>query len=213
VAVAIGLASVASPLRAQAGMLDKVDQLQLVSLSGSAGFINATQIVGTTIYGITADYGPVSPAWRLDFGISYWSSRLTNQVVQTFVDTIQRSVVDPTGTAYIQASPVKIFDVTFDVGVQHNLAPQSWITPFVGAGLSAHVINAEGSLIQGTLVESSLDAVAAGVFVSAGAQTRLFGRVVLNAMARGDLVSGFRSLQARVGGGYFFGEPKGAPPK
>lgn len=212
-AAAIWCVNAGSSLLAQENVLDKVDQLQLVSLSGSVGFINVAQVVGTTIYGITADYGPISPAWRLDFGISYWSSRFTNQVVQTFVDTLQKSLVNPTGTAYIQPSPVKIFDVTFDVGVRHTLAPRWWVTPFVAAGLSAHVINAEGSLIQGTFVERSLDAIAAGAFVSGGVQTHVFDRIILSAMARADLLSGFRSAQVRVGGGYFFGEPKRTPAK
>jgi hypothetical protein len=78
--------------------------------------------------------------------------------------------------------------------------------------MAAHVINAEGKLIQGTLVERSLDDIAAGFYVVTGVSFRVFKHVGVEGMARADLLSGFRSTQVRAGATYYFGRVRGAPP-
>ena len=72
------------------------------------------------------------------------------------------------------------------------------------------MINAEGKLIKGTFVERSLDDIAFGVYGTAGVAIRLLAlRWAWRASARGDLVGGLRSVQARAGGTYYFGRIRG----
>ena len=71
--------------------------------------------------------------------------------------------------------------------------------------MAAHVINAEGKLIKGTFVERALDDISAGLFLTGGVSFKLLKHIGVEGSVRGDLLSGFRSSQARVGGTYYFG--------
>jgi len=67
------------------------------------------------------------------------------------------------------------------------------------------VINAEGKLIKGTFVERSLDDIAAGLLITGGVSFKLLKHIGVEGSVRGDLLSGFRSWQGKVGGTYYFG--------
>lgn len=71
--------------------------------------------------------------------------------------------------------------------------------------MAAHVINAEGQLVDGTFVERALDNIAAGLFVSAGISIKVVRHFGIEGGGRVDLLSGFRSAQVRAGGAYYFG--------
>lgn len=190
----------------------QLDRLQLVSLGGGAGSIAPTQVERTTIFGLTADYGQISPAWRMQFRITYWESRFKQSVIDDFADTLQRSLVDPSATT-VRRSPISLYDVAFALGARRLLAPSGEISPFVTAGFAGHVINAEGDFIKGTFVERALDDIAVGIFGEAGLRARLLRRVLLEASVRGDLLSGFRSMQWMATGSYYFGEARRESPQ
>ena len=152
-----------------------------------------------------ADYGDIVPGWHIVFGTSYWESRFRDAVVQAFVDSLTKSLVDPSGTAKIALSRVTLYDVTFGTELRYSPVYSGEIKPFIGAGFAAHVINAEGKLIKGTFVERSLDDIAAGLFLTGGISFKLLKHIGVEGTIRGDLLSGFRSSQARVGGTYYFG--------
>src|SRR5690242_11787804 len=106
---ALGLALIAAAGRASVAQ-DKpsdhfnLDKLEIVSLGASMGRILVSQTEPTTLYAVQADYGEVAPGWHVVFGTSYWESRFRDGVVQAFVDSLQKSVADPTGTARVVAS-------------------------------------------------------------------------------------------------------------
>lgn len=186
-----------------------LDKLELTSLGLSLGTILPSQVEPTKIYALQADYGQVAPGWHLVFGVSYWESRFRDAVVQGFVDSLQQSVADPTGTAKITPSRVTLYDIAFGADARYTPVYSGELKPFVGAGLAAHVINAEGKLINGTFVERALDDIAAGMFVTAGLSFKLLNHIGVEGSLRGDLLSGFRSTQLRVGGIYYFGHIRG----
>ena len=184
-----------------------LDRLQVVSLGIGAGSVAPSQVDPTTIFVLGSDYGEISPAWRIVFRTTYWESMFKASVVDAFVDTLQKNLVDPTATT-VRRTPVTLYDATFAIGARRLLMPRSDITPYFSGGVAAHVINAEGSLIKGTFVERALDDIAAGVFAEGGVRIRLMHRLLLEGSVRGDLLSGFRSTQWYAMGSYFFGEPR-----
>lgn len=186
-----------------------LDKLELTSLGLSLGTILPSQVEPTKIYALQADYGQVAPGWHLVFGVSYWESRFRDAVIQGFVDSLQKSVADPTGTARIAASRVTLYDIAFGADARYTPVYSGELKPFVGVGLAAHVINAEGKLINGTFVERALDDIAAGMFVTTGLSFKLLNHLGVEGSLRGDLLSGFRSTQLRVGGIYYFGHIRG----
>jgi hypothetical protein len=189
-----------------------IDRLQLAALGASAGPIHISQANPTTVYGLGADYGEIAPEWRVFFGVSFWQSHYTDAIVRTFADSLTNRITGASGSARIEPSPISLYDVTFSMEFRWMHAYSGEVKPFLGIGLAGHVINAEGPLINGTFIERSLDNIAAGLIGSAGAQLRLLRHFGIEASARGDMLSGFRSVQLRAGGNYVFGHVRGTRP-
>jgi hypothetical protein len=202
-----------APVAAQPGFdAIALDRLQIQSLGLSAGWINPSQLLPTKVFALQAEYGPVAPGWRATFGVSFWDSRFRDAVVQTFVDSLQKSVTEP--TARVEASRITVYDVTFGLGLHYTPPTMNGdVRPYFGFGAAAHVINAEGKLINGTFVERSLDEIAGGLFANAGITVRLIRHFGLEASVRGDMLSAFRSIQARIGGNYYFGRVRVMQPQ
>jgi hypothetical protein len=173
----------------------------------TGGVVTPSQVESAPLFGVTADYGEIGPAWRVEFSTTFWSSRYHQSVVRRFADSLARNIDDPTGDATVRASTISVYDVTLGMGFRRYLRPRSAYTETFTLGVAAHVLNAEGELIRGTLVERALDQIAAGLFAEVGAQARLFRRVQIEAAGRVDLLSAYRSFQLRGGIGYYFGEP------
>ena len=189
-----------------------LDRLQIQSLGLSAGWVDPSQLLPTQLYALQAEYGPVAPGWRASFGVSFWDSRFRDGVVQTFVDSLQKSVSQP--TAQVLPSLIHVYDVTFSLGLHYTPPTMNGdVRPYFGFGAAAHVINAEGKLINGTLVERSLDEIAAGLFVNAGVTIRIIRHFGLEGSVRGDMLSAFRSTSARIGGNYYFGRVRVIQPQ
>ena len=182
-----------------------LDRLQFVSLGASMGWVDPTQVDAARLYAVTADYGEISRNWRIVFDVSYWESEFSDRTVAGFLDTLRNSIVDPTNDYTITQSRISMYDVAFSGSLRFQSGGPVAIRPYAGIGFAAHVLNAEGVLIEGTFVERSLDNIAAGLFGNAGVLFRPWGRVIFEGQARADLLSGFRSLQVRVGAQYLFG--------
>jgi len=180
-----------------------VDNLEIQSLGVAFGRILPSQVVPANLVALQGDYGNILPAWRVVFGASYWESTLQDDVVQAFADSLQKSLNDPAD--HVVASPIRIYDVTFSVDARYTPQYNGWIKPFGGVGVAAHVVNAEGKLIKGTFVERSLDDIAAGLYATGGVSVQLLPHFGVEASARGDLLSGFRSTQVKIGAAYILG--------
>jgi hypothetical protein len=181
-----------------------LDKLQIFSLGGSIGHIRPTQLEATTVYAVQADYGEIAPSWHVVFGGSYWTSRFRDAVIQSFVDTLNKQLTDP--SAKVRPSPISLYDVTIGGELRYSPVYSGELKGFLGFGVAAHVINAEGALINGTFVERSLDAISSGTYVTAGVSFKLVKHVGIEGSVRGDLLSGFRSTQIRGGATYYFGQ-------
>jgi hypothetical protein len=201
--------------RAQDAVIDRLplDKLQLVSLGAGAGPIFPSQVEATNVYFMSSDYGEITPNWHVIFGVNYWESRYRDAVVAAFVDTLTKSLNDPTGQAKIVASRISLYDVAFNVEARYMRNSSADLKPFWGVGLSANVINADGDLINGTFVERALDTISPGIFVDAGFALKVFKHFGIEASGRADLLSGFRSTQFRGGATYFFGHVRGSGPQ
>jgi len=202
-ALVVVLLTSVRPLAAQAP--SNLDKLQLVSLGAFYGRILPSQVEPTDMYGVAANYGEFARDWSILFSVSYWDSRYRDAVIQTFVDTLNRRINDPTGLARVTPSRISLYDVTFSVEARYVPRYSGEIKPYLGVGMAAHVINAEGQLVDGTFVERSLDNIAAGIFVSTGISLKIVRHFGIEGGVRADLLSGFRSAQARAGGAYYFG--------
>lgn len=209
-AAGIALASSPGTLPAQGSLFERLnlDRLQLSEIGVATGPTRPSQTVSTSLFALHADYGEIAPRWRVVFTATYWNSRFTDEVVQRFVDSLALSIDDPTSDATIRTSTIDVSDIAITVDLHWTPLPPGPVRAYLGGGAGAHVINAEGRLINGTFVERALDNITGGVAGVAGVDLTILNRVILGMQARFDLLSGTRFASLRAGVSYRF---PGAP--
>jgi hypothetical protein len=99
------------------GSIINLDRLQIISLGASIGRVMPSQVEPATVYATQAEYGPIGQKWHLSFSVSYWESRYRDNVVRTFVDSLDKSLTDT--SERIQASRISVFDVTFGTDLHY----------------------------------------------------------------------------------------------
>ena len=188
-----------------------LDRLRLTQFGGSAGVVKPSQIESTQLFELHADYGEITPGWRITFTTTYWGSRFSEKTVKRFTNTLRGSINDPTGDYSINGGKISVSDIAFGTDLRYFPRPNATFRPYAGAGLAAHVLNAEGKIIAGTFVERALDNITAGVAGLTGIDIHVLEHLSLGAQARFDLLSGSRFAAIRLGGSYIFGRSRPGP--
>jgi hypothetical protein len=188
-----------------------LDRLRLTALGGAYGIVKPTQTERANVYALYSDYGEIVPRWRVVFAATYWQSRLTDKVVRAFADSARGIFTDPSGDDLVRVPRIRVSDVGLALDLRWSPVRVAPFRPYLGGGVAAHVINAEGKPIDGTFVERALDSITAGLAGLGGIDVVLPGHLILNANARYDLLSGFRSVSGRVGLSYQFESARPAP--
>ena len=202
--LAAALSGGARPAHAQTGtFLERLnlDRLQLAALGVAGGAVRPAQLEPSSVYEVHADYGAIAERWHIVFTASFWQSRYQDHVVQAFADSIERSTDPP---SEVVPSRVTVSDIALGAEGRWHPRPSSFLRPYLGLGLAAHVINTEGRLIDGTFVENALDYITAGVSGTAGMDMQLLENVRVGAQARYDLLSGIRFGSLRLTATYVF---------
>ena len=187
-----------------------IDKLKLTALGVQVGRVAPYGIEPTTSYSLQADYGELAPGWRIVFNATYWGSQFTDKSVQAYADSLKNAISDPTGDAEVILGDITVSDIVLGADARRTYKPSWWLSPYLGAGLATHIVNADGRLIDGTFVERATDVIAVGVSGSAGLNVRLLRHIALDAQARYDFAR-FASL--RVGASYYFDNPRPRTPK
>jgi hypothetical protein len=87
-----------------------------------------------------------------------------------------------------------------------------WSVPFdmltyLGLGVSGHLVNGDGAVINDTFVEDLLDSVSAGLNVHWGLEWPIHHNFRFYGLSRYELQEDLRYLELRVGGQFMFGSP------
>ena len=180
-----------------------LDKLKLAALGTSIGPVAPTGTIPTVAYSLHADYGEISPRWRVVFTATYWDTRYKADVIKRLENKLRESIIDTTRTAAFVIGRIKVSDIA--VGGDLRWTPRAGaIRPYVGGGILAHVVNVEGKAIQGTFVESALDNIAAGFSAVSGIDVTFARHLAVGVQARYDLTSGVRYGSLRAVGTYYF---------
>jgi opacity protein-like surface antigen len=207
----------ASPLQAQEGQSWAerlgIDKLKFTALGVQVGRVAPYGIEPATSYSLQADYGEIAPGWRIVFNATYWGSQFTDKAVQAYADSLKNAISDPTGDAEVILGDITVSDIVLGADARRTYKPTWWFQPYLGAGLATHIVNADGRLIDGTFVERATDVIAVGVAGTAGLTVRVLRHIALDAQARYDFLSLARFASLRVGGSYYFDNPRPKTPK
>jgi hypothetical protein len=180
-----------------------LDKLKLTAFGASIGPVAPTSIVPTVAVSLHADYGEIAPRWRVVFSATYWGSRYRDEVVDRLESKLRERIIDSTRTAQFALGGIRVSDIA--VGGDLRWSPRAGsLRPYVGGGALAHVINAEGKAIQGTLIENALDNIALGFGAVTGVDVTLARHLGIGLQGRYDLTSGVRYGSLRAVGTYYF---------
>jgi opacity protein-like surface antigen len=185
-----------------------IDKLRFTALGGQVGRVNPHGIEPATSYSLQADYGEITEGWRIVFNATYWGSRFRDRNVRAYADSLRNAISDPTGDAQVLLGDITVSDIALGADARRTFLPSAWFRPFVGGGIAAHVLNADGRLIDGTFVERATDVIAIGVAGTAGTSIRLVRHISLDAQARYDFLSLARFGSLRIGASYYFDNPR-----
>jgi opacity protein-like surface antigen len=185
-----------------------IDRLRFTALGAQVGHARPYGMEPTTSWSVQADYGEITPGWRIVFNATYWGSRFRDRYVRAYADSLENAIDDPTGDARVLLGDIRVSDIALGADARRTWFPSAWIRPYLGGGLAMHIINADGRLIDGTFVERATDVVAVGLAGAAGVDVRLVPHVALDGQARYDFLSLARFASFRVGASYYFDNPR-----
>ena len=188
-----------------------IDKLRFTSLGLQVGRVNPHGIEPANSVSLQADYGEITPGWRVVFHATYWGSRFRDRNVRAYADSLRNAIYDPTGDAVVVLGDITVSDIALGADARRTFLPNAWLRPYAGGGLAVHVVNADGRLIDGTFVERATDILAVGVAGTVGVSARLVPHIALEAQARYDFLSLARFGSLRIGASYFFDNPRPRP--
>ena len=190
------------------------DNLRLSGIQVDVGVLGASQLMGTTVGGLRLDFGRIAPKVRLLLGLSYFRSDYDQEALSRFEARLD-SFVNPGTPDSVAVGQIRLGDVVGDVDFQLVFPQGRGITAYVGTGVSIHVRNGSGDLINGTFVEDALDVVTAGLNGTIGFEFNLSPAWRFTVDGRGVLSSGLNTASLRTGIMYRLkaGRPQGAPGK
>ena len=172
------------------------ENLQFRGLGVEVGWVLPTEMDHAISYGIHADMGFVGPRVRIVPALRFWSSTLRRSQLDRLSEQIltlceKQATQCPT----LNLGEVRRSDLELGTEAHYLIAP--WL--YTGGGLSLHLLNGRGELIDDTFVEDLLDTVAPGFNLLVGSalpigKVRLFGEA--RAVLTSDVQYGNFSLGA-----------------
>jgi hypothetical protein len=169
-------------------------------MGADVGIILPARSETATILTLQGDLGDLLPRLRIVPSMSYWSSRMQADEVETLERKLEE-VCRAQGAACdeLELGEVELTDLALGLEARYLLA-RGPVEPYAGAGLAVHLLNGQADFLDGTFVEDLLDAITPGISVSGGVEAPLHRRFRVYAEARAVLASDTRYVGFGVGG-------------
>jgi hypothetical protein len=176
------------------------ENLSFRGFSLESGYIWPTRVDPTYTLGLRVDMGYLGPGLRLVPGVSYWSSKMKASEVEKLARKVD-DLIDPDATEPItDLGEIDWSDLALTLDGHFVWSIPLNLLSYVGAGISAHIMNGDGSAISGTFVEDLLDSVKAGLNFHAGLEYPMSDFVRLYGLARYEILGDLRYPELRLGG-------------
>ena len=176
------------------------ENLSFRGFSLESGFIWPTRVDPTYTLGLRVDMGYLGPGLRLVPGVTYWSSQMKGSEVAKLARKVDK-LIDPEATEPItDLGEIDWSDLALTLDGHFVWSIPFNMLSYVGAGVSAHIMNGDGSAISGTFVEDLLDSVKAGLNFHAGLEYPMLDFVRVYGLARYEIMGDLRYPELRLGG-------------
>jgi len=177
------------------------DKLSFRGLGVEWGKIYPTRVNQTEKYGVRVDLGYLGPGLRILPGISYWSSPLTAREIVRLEERLSSLVRTQAeaSKAIVDLGVIELKDLSFSVDGQVVWEiPFDFLT-FAGLGVSAHLLNGEGTSIRGTLIEDLLDSLTPGFNLHAGLEYPVTNGIRIYGAGRYEVLGDLQYFNTRFG--------------
>lgn len=165
------------------------------------GYLWPDRVENTQSYGVRFDMGYAGPGLRVVPSITYWTSPMQSAEIADFTERVRDLVAEQNGgiRPALDLGTIDYTDIALglDAHVVWEL-PLDLLT-FGGLGVTAHFIDGDGAVIQGTFVEDLLDSVEPGFNLHVGAEYPVTDRMRLYTNGRYEVTPDLRYFQVRVG--------------
>lgn len=165
------------------------ENLAFRGLGPEVAWVVPNELETTVSYGINADLGFVGPNVRIVPSVRFWSSSLRQgQIDRLSEQILQLCEKQATDCQALDLGRVRRSDLELSTEAHYIFAPWTPISLYAGGGLSLHLLNGRGELIDDTFIEDLLDTVAPGFNLLVGSFIPL-GKMRLFSEARAVLTS------------------------
>jgi hypothetical protein len=187
--------------------------LQVRGIGLEFGGLWPTDMRSTASFGVRADMGYVGPHVRIEPAIRYWSSRLDPSQVAHLADQIVqicRKQATATCPSSLDLGEVHRSDLELAADAHYLFGAPGTVTPYAGGGVSLHLLNGRGELINGTFIEDLLDTLAPGVDVLGGLNVPLGSDLQIQSELRLALTTDVQTANILIGAVWTFPRPPAA---
>lgn len=163
---------------AQAQSLADYDyaNLQFRGIGVDFGGVAPGEVEPAVSVGVRADLGLVGPHVRVMPSVSFWSSSLRRSEVDRLASQIIRvceKQVAAVCPSSLDLGRIRRSDLALAADAHYLFDGLAPFLPYAGAGMSLHLLNGRGELIDGTFVEDLLDTIVPGLDAVAGVEVPL----------------------------------------
>jgi hypothetical protein len=149
---------------------------------------------------LRVDLGEVAPSLRIAPSLTYWGSEYRDSELEELARRVE-ALCERGGSPCpgIDLGEVRVSDLSLGVDAQYLWTTSLGVEPYAGAGVSLHLLNGSGDLIEDTFVEDILDGITPGVSAHAGIEIPLASGLRLHGELRAELAGSASWLGAGVG--------------
>lgn len=171
------------------------------------GYIWPSRVQPTQTVGIRMDLGYLGPGLRIVPGLTYWKSDFKAGEIQELEDRVASLIVSQTDepAPTVDLGRIDWSDIALSLDGQLVWRVPSDLLTFLGAGAAVHLLNGNGTAINGTFVEDLLDSVTAGFNLHAGLEYLMWPKLRVNGQARYEVMGDLQYFGIRTGVQFMLG--------
>ena len=207
VAVAVIASAVPGEVAGQ-GLADfDYENLSFRGFGPEWGYIWPSRVEPTQTVGVRMDLGYLGPGLRIVPGLTYWKSDFKASEITELEDRVASLIVSQTDgpPPTVDLGRIDWSDIALSLDGQIVWRVPYDVLTFLGAGAAVHLLNGDGSAINGTFVEDLLDSVTAGFNFHAGLEYPVWPRVRLDGQARYEVMGDLQYFGVRFGVQFMLG--------